>query len=246
MRTITSEDILHIWQTGRSRHPIDRALTILSAGMSDEDRHKPASLRVGERDKQLLLLRRNLFGDTMPGMATCPQCTSRLEFDISIKNILEEVEQTDQNTDEITIDEYSIRIRYPNSYDLAAIAGDENHDNAIWNLMKRCISVSAGVRENDSIDVGDLPAPVLEKISRELETGDPFSSISFLLACPDCRHRWKTILDIGAYFWEEIRIEAIRLLRDIHLLARSYGWTEKDILSIPPERRQLYLDMITA
>ena len=35
-----------------------------------------------------------------------------------------------------------------------------------------------------------------------------------------------------------------RMLLDIHALARAYGWSESDILALPPRRRQAYLELV--
>lgn len=49
--------------------------------------------------------------------------------------------------------------------------------------------------------------------------------------------------DIGAYLWEEVDAWADRTLRDVHLLAASYGWSERDILDLSPARRGRYLEL---
>jgi len=50
--------------------------------------------------------------------------------------------------------------------------------------------------------------------------------------------------DIASFFWAEICVQAKRLLREVHTLARAYGWREMDILSMSPARRQFYLEMV--
>ncbi|HEX2516118.1 MAG TPA: phage baseplate protein, partial [Chloroflexota bacterium] len=39
---------------------------------------------------------------------------------------------------------------------------------------------------------------------------------------------------------------ARRLLREVHTLARAYGWREAEILALPGRRRQTYLDLVGA
>jgi len=53
------------------------------------------------------------------------------------------------------------------------------------------------------------------------------------------------MFDIVSFFWSEICVQAKRLLREVHILARAYGWREADILSMSAARRQLYLEMVT-
>jgi hypothetical protein len=52
--------------------------------------------------------------------------------------------------------------------------------------------------------------------------------------------------DIASYFWDEINAWANRILREVHILASRYGWSERDILALSPWRRQFYLDMVNA
>ena len=44
----------------------------------------------------------------------------------------------------------------------------------------------------------------------------------------------------------EVEAEAMRLLRDVHVLARQYGWREADIIAMSPLRRQMYVEMADA
>jgi hypothetical protein len=65
------------------------------------------------------------------------------------------------------------------------------------------------------------------------------------LRCPTCGHSWHALFDIVAFFWAELASQAKRLLREVHTLARAYGWREADIVSMSARRRQLYLEMAT-
>ena len=44
----------------------------------------------------------------------------------------------------------------------------------------------------------------------------------------------------------ELATQAKRLLREVHFLARAYGWREADILAMSARRRQAYLEMVGA
>jgi hypothetical protein len=50
-------------------------------------------------------------------------------------------------------------------------------------------------------------------------------------------------LDPGEFLWSKVNLQAHRLLQDVHLLARAYGWTESDVLRLGPGRRQAYLEL---
>jgi hypothetical protein len=53
-------------------------------------------------------------------------------------------------------------------------------------------------------------------------------------------------LDIARYLWDELDDWAQDLLAEVDVLARHYAWSERDILSLTPIRRQFYLDLVQA
>jgi hypothetical protein len=63
------------------------------------------------------------------------------------------------------------------------------------------------------------------------------------LSCSKCATSWQASFDAAAFLAEEIAATARRLMTEVAVLARSYGWSEQDILEIPPERRRVYLEL---
>jgi hypothetical protein len=76
-----------------------------------------------------------------------------------------------------------------------------------------------------------------------MASADPGADIDLAFDCPECGHRWQEVFDINGFLWREIHAWAKRTLRDVHVLARAYGWTEPDALSLSPTRRQIYLEL---
>jgi hypothetical protein len=52
------------------------------------------------------------------------------------------------------------------------------------------------------------------------------------------------LFDIATFFWAEVSAHARRLIRDVHALARAYGWREVEILSMSGWRRERYLEQL--
>ena len=75
---------------------------------------------------------------------------------------------------------------------------------------------------------------------------DPQAEIILVFSCQGCARRWEMLFDIAHFFWNEIAAEARRLLREIDALARAYGWSEREILSLSARRRQSYLELVAA
>jgi hypothetical protein len=75
---------------------------------------------------------------------------------------------------------------------------------------------------------------------------DPDADVRITLACPACGDRSQAHFDIVSYLWSELDDWAQRVLADVHVLARAYGWSEDAILALSPSRRQIYLEMASA
>jgi hypothetical protein len=86
----------------------------------------------------------------------------------------------------------------------------------------------------------------VETISQALLEADPQAEIRLDFTCPACAHEWELLFDIAEFFWTELSAQAQRLLREIDALARAYGWSEREILNLPAQRRQTYLELVTA
>ena len=82
-------------------------------------------------------------------------------------------------------------------------------------------------------------------VAEQMAARDPLAEIELALACPACGHQWQLVFDIASFLWLKIEMQARRLLREVHALARAYGWREADILALSPGRRQAYLEMVS-
>ena len=78
-----------------------------------------------------------------------------------------------------------------------------------------------------------------------MEVLAPGASLRFALQCPDCGKGWNAPLDPVDLLWRELRHRAEQLLGEVTLLARSWGWSERDILRLSPVRRAAYLQLAT-
>src|SRR5262249_58311058 len=103
--------------------------------------------------------------------------------------------------------------------------------------------VVEAVRDAEPVFAGDLPEDVVREVVERMAALDPQADTRINLSCPDCQYRWSEVFDVVSFFWTEIDAWARRLLRDVNILARAYGWREHDILALSPMRRQLYLAM---
>ncbi len=241
MRTLAASDILHLWETAQRQHPVDQALALLAAAEPGCSRDELAALPLGLRNQRLLALRRLSFGDQLGGRSVCPQCNETVEFELSCSSLQSLPDAMSEHTFEIN--DYALRVRPLNSFDLAAAAASADLTEARRLLMQRCV---IEIRYGDAvIDTQALPSTLSDAIAEAALAADPEAELLLELNCPGCAHRWQSLLDIVHILWSEVAARAQRLLLEVHLLARAYGWHEADILAMSPARRAIYLQMVT-
>jgi predicted RNA-binding Zn-ribbon protein involved in translation (DUF1610 family) len=237
MQPLSPEKILAVWEGGRQQHELDRALTLLAAGSPGVSRHELADLTIGARDARLLQLRTLVLGPSATGFAECPECGERVEFPIDTAALAQPKELA-ATAPEIELDGTRIRFRLPTSHDLAEVVAAPDEAQGLRRLIDRCVIESSLPDE--------LPNETIEALSRATLEADPQAEIIISFSCPGCGQRWEMLFDIAQFFWDEIAAQARRLLREIDALAHAYGWSEREILSLPTQRRQSYLELVAA
>ena len=235
MQSLSAEKILALWETGQPQHALDRALTILAAATPGASRAALADLPIGERDTRLLKLRGLVFGARAEGFAECPNCAERVEFPLDTTTLEGRAPSRPPDPPtryETETNGTTIRFHLPTSRDLAEAVTAADHEDALRLLVRRCSEQE------------DLPNQSIGVLSRAMLEADPQAEIILRLTCPVCAHEWDLLFDTAEFFWREISAQAQRLLREIDTLARAYGWTEREILSLSAQRRQTYLEML--
>jgi hypothetical protein len=93
------------------------------------------------------------------------------------------------------------------------------------------------------VQAASLGLETMAAIEAWMSDADPQADVELALACPSCGHQWPAAFDIASFLWKELHVWALRTLREVHTLARSYGWREDDVLALSGTRRQLYLEL---
>lgn len=236
MRLPSESELLDLWEAGAGRHPIDRTLLLCSWARPDLAADRYAELPLGVINAALLRMRERLFGPRVAAQVCCPQCGELLEIELRVGQLLEGAQPGDGRHDVAVA---GFRFRVPDSRDLASIANEVDAEAAALRLLERCCT---GRPASDAPPL----AAILAEVETELEAADPLADLSLAVNCEACRHAWQAGLDAGALLWDELRRYARGLLGQVDALARTYGWTEREVLALSPQRRASYLEMIGA
>lgn len=69
---------------------------------------------------------------------------------------------------------------------------------------------------------------------------DPLGYLEIAGQCPECDGKVSAGYDLAAAWLRRIQREADEILREVHLLALRYHWSEREVLSLPGPRRRAY------
>jgi hypothetical protein len=240
MRPLSVHELMGVWERGLASRSCERALAILSAACPESPPADLALVSIGRRDAGLLTVRQWAFGPDLAVLADCPHCHQPLETMLRVEDLRVPAESMAQAS--MTFGRYVLRCRPPNTADLLACDGPEV--GSTRRLFASC--VMEALRDTELISAEDLPDELVRAAVERIAALDPQADTRINFSCPDCRHGWSEVFDIASFFWTEIDAWARRMLRDVNVLARAYGWGEHDILALTPMRRQMYLAMAQA
>jgi hypothetical protein len=238
---ISAMSLLQVWERGQLQAPVEKALTLLAAAYPDVTREELAMLSIGRRDASLLSLREQLFGSQLSSLTNCPACGEQLELNFNVADIRA---TTPLLAGPLSVCEsgYDLELRLPNSFDLLRLANCSTFGEMRSQLFAQCVvSVS---RDGEVAGVSEMPGEIVDHAISRMGEADPQADVEVQLNCPECRHVWQTGFDIVSYLWSELHTWAGQMLREVHLLASSYGWSESEILHMSAPRRRGYLEML--
>jgi hypothetical protein len=238
--------LLTLWEQGlhANRRQRDDAL-LAHAGQA------AAPQALGQRQAGLLAAHAQWFGPALALHSTCPACAQALAWEVDSAALAQSLRQMPGATAAPPLDHPAgrLHLRAPQVDDLdrAVAAGPLAYADT---LLAACVArwqPEPGPAAPPPLPApGEWPAELRSAALAQLEALDPAASVSFALDCPACGQAWVAPLDPGAALWRKVQAAAERLLQEIDLLARAYGWREPDILALGPLRRAAYLQLVQA
>ena len=208
-----------------------------------------AQLTVGDREALVLALRRITLGERLQCVIDCPACGEAMDIDLAIADLLLAPRtSTAPAYDEVIATaegHWRMRYRLPVGADQIAVARAcaDAPDCGARELLVRCVREAVSP-SGVATDPSALPERVAEALGERMAALDPQAEISLDVGCPVCRTRSAITLDAAGLFFRELMARGADLYREVHRLAVSYHWSERDILALPRGKRRRYLALL--
>jgi hypothetical protein len=201
-------------------------------------------LTIGDRERLLLGCVIANFGAELEVVARCPEpdCGQLAELSVSLVEAAANASpQPDEHQLEIDAEDGPHRVifRLPTGRDQEAAARQALVDPgaAAADLLARCV-IQAGA----PVSINSEAAIALEQA---IEALDPGIETIAEAPCPACGRPVRTLLDAFALLTSGLA-SSDRLYAEVDRLARTYHWSEAEILAMPLARRRRYLELIMA
>ena len=202
-----------------------RAPSALLRRLAAEDGDIEA-LTIAEHDRLLAAVFEALYGDRVEARTHCAACSEPLEISLSLSALAAappdveiELAWPDENGTFLMPD--GRRIRPPTVGDVERAT----HSGDAAALRRACVV------EGDA----DLNPELLDAA---LEAAAPALTRDVAATCPHCAVAQSVRFDLANFLVASLARERPFLLREMHLLARGYGWSLAEILSLGRDDRR--------
>ena len=230
--------LLELWERGLGREGSLRADALL------RDDAEATARTLGQRTRALLQLHTTLFDAHVELVSHCRSCDALAQFNVDCEALLRQLPASDDApVHRLELDDCAIEFRLPTGADVAAASHQPTPDAFARHVLDQC--VLSCTRSGTPLLLDEVPPAVIDAVSQRMETLDPGAIVSFAVECPECATHWDAPLDVSQLVWQQVRTSAERLFLDVDALARAYGWTEREVLSLSPARRAAYLQIVT-
>lgn len=195
-------------------------------------------MSIGDRDRVIAELYRQCFGERVSSVVRCTSCEGSFEMDFSLPALLEEADRQRPATREVLgPDEHGFyrtpggrRFRLATTGDERALLGVPPERTAEL-LASRCLPDGGAAALDDQTQVA-------------IEALDPVLSLELPASCAECGAAQNIDFDLPRFFLASLFRERPLLVREIHWIAKVYGWSHQEILALPRTVRRAYAGLL--
>jgi hypothetical protein len=234
MRNLTSAQLIELWNPDGATSAHWRLEPLLAVAANPGDDVSADTL--GRRNQRLLEFHQSLTSRPMAARSRCTSCGTDNEFVVPVIAILGCPQPKLETTITLRSQRKQLRFRLPTMADVRTVIGVEG-GQASAALASACLIAGSA---------SGVTSQVIARLDRKLEAIDPASRILLDLDCAECGVSLHIHVDVAELVSSTVDSLVDKALRQVHVLARAYGWSERAILEMPASRRLRYLALATA
>ncbi len=213
------------------------ACALAGIGGENADGETIDSLCVADRQYLMLHLGRLLAGDQVWLNGRCEDCGNVFDFSLRRSALVGRKAGEGFPFAALRLGGREALFRVPTGVDQAAVL--EAEEDGCSFLFKRCLVSVDGCLPPPGF-IASLSAEEKGRVEDILEAVSPAVTTGLLACCPECGH--EQVVRFDPYALGNISQE--QLFREVHTIASTYHWGEREIFALPRERRRHYLRLI--
>jgi hypothetical protein len=206
---------------GRDELAVDgvdtRAALALLDRLIGRDGPGAASLCAADRDALLAGLHRRLWGDRILTTLRCRECGERFDLSFTLSDVQAHLEST-RRPAHISPPTGEQELRAAREGARAGVAA---------------LARELGVHEPD-----------IEEAAAGFEAAAPILDLEITAHCAECQAPQEAHFDLQSFLLQRLLGERESLLAEVHLIAASYGWSLREIVSMPRATRRTLVGML--
>ncbi|MBP1468091.1 hypothetical protein EYB53_020425 [Candidatus Chloroploca sp. M-50] len=217
-------------------------------------------LLVADRQYLMLKLRELTFSSRVQATVVCPwpDCSRRVDIDFLLGDVPLILPVDPGPTyrfqlsaeaalyDEQGVAHRDVVFRLPTGGDqeFAAALALQDGEQALMQLMSRCIRSIGDLHQPDAALLGGLSPLARTELDQAMEAVTPRVDLNIAGLCPECGREFVQPFDMQEFFFSELRISREQLYREVHYLAYHYHWSEHELTGLPRSKRRMYIAIL--
>lgn len=198
---------------------------------------KAGDLAVCDCDRLFAAIYRQYFGEQIESTVSCQTCSTSFELSFALSKLIAKLEAKQIPTQVKGPDEAGLytlldgrRFRLPTARDQYSVMGVEP-EQAVTALLQRCLV------EGD-------PEQNAEELEMAMDEVGPVLDLDLDATCPECGTSQTLRFNMQTYLLRALTHEQQFLIREVHHIARAYGWGYQEILNLTREERRSFMRLI--
>jgi len=241
---VSTAQLMQLWESARAAPSCQFGVVILRFAAPELSEEQLLNMSTGARDGLLLRVRLQWFGPLVQSSTPCTSCKLPIEADLDLQQFTPpltlKAPYSECSYKGKTIRVRGLRVKDEIEYATRGLSGAK----ATSFILDKVIAKQCFDRQNVLKEIENDPA-FFKQIEEHMEIADPWATVWLNLACQECKAEHSLLFDIKDILYNDLQNWFAEIMEQIHILARAYGWSEQEILSLSSQRRLWYCRRVT-